>query len=279
MATAVIAVIALVGLALILGRTSLIPTRSLRLWLDECGFVGLPLGALAVVLAVLSLATAGLVAVLVPVPVVSPIAAVAAAAIPVAALDAARTRRRVVADAAWPDIIDAVRMALRAGSALHEALAAASPHVPSLWRESWSHAVSDLAKGMPVVDALLALRRDRAEPIADRVCESLIIASDLGGSELPRVLEELSRAIREELRVRREATARQSWVRHAARLGALAPWVVIVLLSGNADSRAAFSSPAGSALIVGCAGATVVAYIVMTSMGRLPAAPRWVADA
>lgn len=279
MATAVIAVIALVGLALILGRTSVIPTRSLRLWLDECGFAGLPLGALAVVLAVLSLATAGLVAVLVPVPVVSPIAAVAAAAIPVAALDAARTRRRVVADAAWPDIIDAVRMALRAGFALHEALAAASPHVPSLWRESWSHTVSDLAKGMPVVDALLALRRDRAEPIADRVCESLIIASDLGGSELPRVLEELSRAIREELRVRREATARQSWVRHAARLGALAPWVVIVLLSGNADSRAAFSSPAGSALIVGCAGATVVAYIVMTSMGRLPAAPRWVADA
>lgn len=278
MVASVIALVAIVGIVLVARPSLSLRIRPLRSWLDECGFAGVSLGALALVMAVVALVVAGVVAAVVPIPVVTPIAAIAGLALPLAALDAARTRRRVAAESTWPEIIDTIRMALRAGAPLHESLAAALGHVPADWRPAWTDVVSDLARGASVGDALGALRRARAEPIADRVCETLIITADLGGADLPRVLEELARSVRDDLRARADATARQSWVRHAARLGSLAPWVVIVMLSGQAENRAAFASPAGAALIIGCAGATVVAYIVMTAMGRLPTPPRWVSD-
>jgi tight adherence protein B len=51
------------------------------------------------------------------------------------------------------------------------------------------------------------------------------------------------------------------------------------MLGSRPENREAFASPAGTALLVGCAGATLVAYIVMSAMGRLPEQPRWVTDA
>ncbi|MEN9740342.1 MAG: hypothetical protein RLZ72_608 [Actinomycetota bacterium] len=250
----------------------------LRRWLDECGLHRISVGTIAVALAVLAVTVAAIVSVLVPIPVLAPLAGVAGLAIPIATLDAARTRRRVLAESRWPDVIDAIRMAIRSGVPLHEALESVVAQVPTDWRVAWNDATSSLARGASVANALMRLRATLAEPIADRVCESIIIATEMGGTELPRVLEELARSTREEIRIRREATSRQSWVRHAARLGAAAPWLVVVLLGSRPENRTAFTSAAGVSLLVACAGATVVAYIVMTAMGRLPEARRWVRD-
>lgn len=278
MDVAIILAVAVAGIAIMVSPRVPGTARPLRLWLDECGFSGVSPGVLALVLTVLALVVAGVVSVVVPIPVLGPIAAVAGIAIPIAALDAARTRRRAVAEARWPDIIDSMRMALRAGAPLHESFAAASAQVPSEWSGSWGRAVSELARGASTDSVLLSFRAERAEPIADRVCESIAIASEVGGTELPRVLEELARSVRDDVRLRREATSRQAWVRNAARLGSCAPWVVVVMLGSRPENREAFASAAGSALLIACAGATVVAYVVMTAMGRLPEPPRWVRD-
>lgn len=278
MVATVLALIASTGVGLIVVPSNERVTRPLRAWLDDAGLAGIPAGAIALTLLTLAVVCSGLVAALVPIPALAPLAGVAGIAIPIAVLDAARTRRWAVATAAWPDIIDSVRMALRSGVALHEAMSAASPQVPVDWRQSWNRAVTDLARGTATVDALRLFRASRADPIADRVCDSISIAHELGGAELPRVLEELARSIRDEIRLRREASARQSWVRHAARLGSVAPWVVVVLLGGRPENRDVFASAAGTALLVGCAGATVVAYVLMIAIGRLPEPERWVSD-
>ena len=278
MAVAVIVLVALVGAGIL--ATPSLPRieRPLRAWLDECGLAGIPVGVVAVVLVAVALVVSGIVSVVVPIAVMAPIALVASLAIPIAVLDSARTRRRTVAQSRWPDIIDSIRMALRAGTSLGDAFSAAATQVPREWSVPWGRAVTDLNRGAPVDDVILSLRREFAEPIADRVCDAILIAHELGGTELPRVLEELARAVRDDIRLRREATSRQSWVRHAARLGSAAPWVLVVLLGSRAENRDAFSSPAGTSLLVACAGATVVAYIVMTALGRLPDPARWVVD-
>lgn len=278
MVTAVLITVAVSGIVILANPRQLGLSVSLRGWLDECGLARIPIGAIALTLLVVALVVAGIVAFVLPIPVLAPLAGLAGIAIPVAALDASRTRRRTVAESTWPDIIDAVRMAIRSGVPLHDALATAESQVPRDWRASWNRAVVDLARGTSIHAALTALRAERAEPIADRVCETIIIAEEMGGTELPRVLEELARSVRDDVRLRREATARQSWVRHAARLGAIAPWAVVVMLGSRTENREAFASPAGTALLVGCAGATVVAYIVMTALGRLPESTRWVSD-
>lgn len=278
MATAVIALIALAGVVFIVSPSVPRFERPMRAWLDECGLAGIPLGVIVVVLLAVALTVSGVVAVLVPIAVLAPIALVASLAIPIAALDAARSRRRTIAQSRWPDVIDTMRMAFRAGSSLPESFQAAQAQVPREWQAVWSIAVSDLLRGSEIEPVVRRLRAELAEPIADRVCDAILVAHELGGTELPRILEELARSVRDDVRLRREATSRQSWVRHAARLGSAAPWVLVVLLGSRPENRHAFSGPAGTALLVACAGATVVAYIVMTAMGRIPDAPRWVTD-
>ncbi|MFM6967409.1 MAG: type II secretion system F family protein [Microbacteriaceae bacterium] len=278
MATAVIALIALAGVVVIVSPATPRLERPLRAWLDECGLAGISLGSVVVVLVALALTVSGVVAVLVPIAVLAPIALVASLAIPIAALDAARSRRRTIAQSRWPDVIDTMRMSLRAGASLPDAFHAAQAQVPREWQAAWSTGVSGLVRGAGIESVVRVLRAELAEPIADRVCDALVIAHELGGTELPRILEELARSARDDVRLRREATSRQSWVRHAARLGSAAPWVLVVLLGSRPENRDAFSGQAGTALLVACAGATVVAYIVMTALGRIPEAPRWVID-
>jgi len=252
---------------------------TLRQWLDECGLASVSWGVIAVSIVSIVLVAVGVVSVLVPIPVVAPIAGVASVAIPIAIMDSSRSRRRRAATAAWPGVIDAIRMALRAGLPVHDAIRAAHTQVPVGWSAAWSDAVTLASAGTPMDRVLRELRRELADPIGDRLCETIEIALEVGGTELPTVLDELARSIRAEQLIRREAVARQSWVKHAARLGSVAPWIVVVMLATRPDARDAFSSAAGASLLVACAGATVVAFVMMSALGRLPDPPRWAVDA
>jgi tight adherence protein B len=77
--------------------------------------------------------------------------------------------------------------------------------------------------------------------------------------------------------VRREITARQSWIRVAAGIGAAAPWVVVVLLSMRPEAAAAYESSAGVLLIIGGLSLSVLAYNIMIRIGRLQPEKRWFA--
>lgn len=279
MGLALILIPAVLGIALLgttPGRWRLI---SVRQWLDECGLSSVSSGVIGVGLVAVVLAVVGVASILVPIPVVAPLAGVASVAVPLAVLDSARSRRRRSAAAAWPNVIDAIRMALRAGLPVHDAIKAAHSHLPTQWREAWSESTMNAAVGTPLTEVLRDLRRELADPIGDRLCETIETSLEVGGTELPVVLDELARSVRAEQLIRRDAVARQSWVKHAARLGSAAPWIVVVMLATRADARDAFSSAAGASLLVACAGATVVAFAVMSALGRLPDPPRWSVDA
>jgi tight adherence protein B len=276
---ALILIPAVFGIALLVatpGRWRLI---SVRQWLDECGLSAVSSSVIAVGIVAVVLAIVGVASILVPIPVVAPLAGVAAVAVPLAVLDSARSRRRRSAAAAWPNVIDAIRMALRAGLTVHDAIRAAHSHLPAQWRDAWTESTMNAAVGTPLTQVLRDLRRELADPIGDRLCETIETSLEVGGTELPVVLDELARSVRAEQLIRRDAVARQSWVKHAARLGSAAPWIVVVMLATRADARDAFSNVAGASLLVACAGATVVAFAVMSALGRLPDPPRWSVDA
>jgi tight adherence protein B len=91
---------------------------------------------------------------------------------------------------------------------------------------------------------------------------------------LGRVLRTLAAFLREDLAVRKEVEARQSWTVVAARVAAAAPWIVLVLVASRPQGRAAFDSVQGMVVLVGGALATVVGYRMMLALGRLPEEPR-----
>lgn len=268
-----------IGIALLVIPRGVRRSRSVRTWFDEAGLAGVPLAVIGAVLATVALIAGALTATVIPLPSVAPLGFVVGCGVPIVALASARDRRRQRARALWPDVIDSIRVALRSGSTLTDAMIAASAMVPKEWRVAWTELEVNLRRGSDVDTALRRLQRALADPIADRVVEAIVVAREFGGTELPAVLTELGRSVRRESAMRREAQSRQSWVRHAATLGVVSPWIVLALLASRPENREAYSTAAGTILIVASAGATVVAYVAMRALGTLREPARWLIGA
>jgi len=278
---AVVACGVLLGLGISL---VVIPARTrrqsrVRYWFDEAGLAGVPLTVICVVMATVAVIASALAAMTIPLPSIVPLGFVVGCGVPIVALASARNRRRQRARALWPDVIDSIRVALRSGSTLADAVTAAATIVPREWRTAWTELESNLRRGSDVDSAMRRLQRALADPIADRVVESIVVAREYGGTALPAVLAELGRSVRRESAMRHEVQSRQSWVRHAATLGVVSPWIVLALLSSKPENREAYSTIAGTLLIVVSAGVTAVAYFVMRALGSIREPARWLIGA
>ncbi len=268
-----------IGIALLILPRGVRRPRSVRTWFDEAGLAGVPLAIIGAVMTTVAMIAGALTATVIPLPSVAPLGFVVGCGVPIVALASARDRRRQRARALWPDVIDSIRVALRSGATLTDAMIAASAMVPKEWRVAWTELEVNLRRGSDVDTALRRLQRALADPIADRVVEAIVVAREFGGTELPAVLTELGRSVRRESAMRREAQSRQSWVRHAATLGVVSPWIVLALLVSRPENREAYSTAAGTILIVASAGTTVVAYVAMRALGTLREPARWLIGA
>lgn len=171
---------------------------------------------------------------------------------------------------AWPDVIDGLVSAVRAGMSLPEAVAAVGDRGPAVVRPVFEQFAADYRATGRFGESLNRMRDSLRDPVADRIVEALLAARDVGGSDLGRMLRTLSDFVRQDLRLRGEAEARRSWTVNGARLAIAAPWIVLLLLSTRPDAAAAYKTPAGMVVIVGCAGACTIAYALMSKIGRLP---------
>ncbi|SNC72016.1 tight adherence protein B [Kytococcus aerolatus] len=193
-----------------------------------------------------------------------------AAVLPWAALSQTAARRRSRLRDAWPDCVDHVASAVRAGMALPEALAQLAVRGPEELRPAFAGFAHDYRATGRFHVSLDALRDRLADPVADRLVESLRIAREVGGSDLGVVLRTLSAFLREEAQTRAEIEARQSWTVNAARLGLAAPWIVLAMLATRGDSLTAYGTPTGAAVLLGGGVISVGAYLLMLRLGRLP---------
>lgn len=183
---------------------------------------------------------------------------------------AGRARARVVEmRRAWPDVVDALVSGIRSGAGLAELLSDLGADGPQALRPQFAAFASDYRADGRFDHALTRLKDRCADPVADRIVEALRLARDVGGNDLSVLLRDLGVLLREDARVRGELEARQSWTVNAARLGVAAPWLVLVVISSQAQAGAAYSTPQGMAVLGAGAVASVVAYLVMLRIGRL----------
>jgi tight adherence protein B len=198
-----------------------------------------------------------------------------AALLPNAVLGWRIRSRRQANRLAWPDVVDHLVGATRAGLGLPESLAALAESGPAQFRGSFRDFARDYESTGLFGVALDDLKTRLADPVADRILETLRMARDVGGTELPSVLRSLSALLRQEQALRAEVEARQSWIVNAARIGVAAPWIVLVLLSTRPEAAAAYSSPGGLVLLGIGVVVTLAAYRIMIRIGRLPEPRRW----
>lgn len=171
---------------------------------------------------------------------------------------------------AWPDAVDHIASGVRAGMSLPESLIAVADRGPESLRPAFAAFGRHYESSGRFGDALDQLKASLADPTGDRVVESLRLAREVGGGDLGRLLRSVSSFLRDDLRLRGEVEARQSWTVAAARLAAAAPWIVLALVSFQPGAFAQYASATGGVIIVVGGFVSVVSYRLMVRLGRLP---------
>ncbi|HWL37248.1 MAG TPA: type II secretion system F family protein [Frankiaceae bacterium] len=197
-----------------------------------------------------------------------------AAAAPFTLVRSRRRKRAVELREVWPEVVDNLASAVRAGLALPEAVSQLATRGPELLRPAFARFAADYRATGRFADCLDRLEDALADPVGDRVVESLRMAREVGGTDLGRLLRTLSAFLREDARTRAELETRQGWTVGAARLALAAPWLLLLLLASRPAAVEAYASGAGAMVLLGGGATSMAAYRLMLRIARLPAERR-----
>ncbi|MDQ1710337.1 MAG: tight adherence protein [Frankiaceae bacterium] len=185
-----------------------------------------------------------------------------------------RRQRTIELRELWPDVVDNLASAVRAGLSLPEAVAQVAVRGPQQLRPAFSGFAEDYRATGRFGECLDRLKVALADPTGDRIVESMRVAREVGGSDLGRLLRTLSQFLREDARTRAELETRQGWTVGAARLALAAPWIVLAMLALRPETVAAYDSPVGVMVLFGGAAGSFAAYRIMLRIAALPAESR-----
>lgn len=238
--------------------------------LTQAGWGQVAVPRLALISTVLGILGGAAVLALTAVPALGVLGAVAGAYLPLALVRARARRRRKQLRDVWPDVVDNISSAVRAGMALPESLSQLAIRGPEELRPVFADFAQDYRSTGRFHECLDALKVRLSDPVADRLIESLRIAREVGGTDLGHLLRTLSTFLREDARTRAELEARQSWTVNAARLALAAPWIVLLMLATRGQSLEAYREPAGVMILLFGGLVSVGAYQIMRRIGHLP---------
>lgn len=243
--------------------------------LVQAGMARVGLGTIIVVSLILGIAATAVVFAVVPIVAVAGAAGILVLCLPFAVVVwRARSQRRATR-VVWPDVVDQLVSAVRSGLALPDSVVTLAHSGPPVIRAAFAEFERDYRMTGAFADSLDRLKDRLADPVADRIIETLRMSREVGGNELTTVLRNLAAYLRQDAAIRAEVEARQSWIVNAARLGVAAPWIVLVLLSSRPEAAQAYNSPAGIVVIAVGLALSIVAYRLMIGIGRLPEERRW----
>ncbi|HEY1133204.1 MAG TPA: type II secretion system F family protein [Nocardioides sp.] len=238
--------------------------------LQRAGLAHVSPSSLLVLCGVLGLAVAFALQLLTRTAPVAVVMGLLAAYLPVALVGArARSRQAEFADV-WPDAVDNLASAVRAGLSLPDALVALGERGPEPLRPAFAAFALDYQVTGRFADCLDRLKERLADPVGDRVVEGLRIAREVGGGELGRLLRNLSGYLRDDARLRSEMASRQAWTVNGARLAVAAPWLVLLMMAFQGDVIQRYATPTGTVILVVGALVCVASYRLMMWIGRLP---------
>lgn len=239
------------------------------------GLAHVPFGVIVAACLVLAVVAGAIAAGVFGIPVLALTAAVLGGLLIPAVIRTRAMRRRIANRGLWPDVVDHLLASVRAGMPLPEAVAGLAVLGPPATRPAFAAFAADYRRSGNFAAGLDRLKQQLADPTADRILETLRMAREVGGTELPVVLRGLSNSLREDAALREEVRARQSWIRNAARLGVAAPWLLLAVLATKPETIEAYDSQAGTVLIMVGVAVSLLAYRLMIALGRLPEERRW----
>ena len=195
----------------------------------------------------------------------------ASPALPAASYRVRRVQRRAAAQESWPRIIEEIRMLTSSlGRSVPQALFEAGRAAPESLRPAFEAARREWLLSTDFARTVRVLKAGLADPTADAACETLLVAHEVGGTDLDRRLEALIEDRVLDVQGRKDARSRQAGVRFARRFTLLVPFGMALVGMSIGNGRAAYATPFGQVMVVLGIAAVVGCWVWA---GRLLALP------
>ena len=194
---------------------------------------------------------------------------------PLAAYRGRRRRRLAEAAEAWPRILEELRLEIGSlGRSVPQALFEAGRRVPEEWRASFSAAEREWLLTTDFHRTASILKERLADPTADAVCETLIVAHEIGGSDVDARLADLIEDRVLDLQGRKDAISRQAGLRFARRFVLIVPLGMAAAGMAIGTGRSAYGTAGGQLAVVTAVASVALCWLWSSRLMRLPEEPR-----
>ncbi|MEI7540437.1 MAG: type II secretion system protein F [Actinomycetes bacterium] len=189
-------------------------------------------------------------------------------------LNSKKTHKQAELIAVWPEVIDHLMSGIQSGLSLSESLVGLATRGPEILRPAFVDFRNSLFQHGNLEKSIEELKNLFNHHGSDQIFEALLISKALGGSELLAILRTLGDFLRQDLALRKEIEVKHGWIKNSAHMSAVAPWILLLLLSTQPSTAIAFSTPTGGFILLTGLVMTAIAYLWMNRLGRLPQTPR-----
>jgi tight adherence protein B len=194
-----------------------------------------------------------------------------AATYPAVSYRARRRRRRQRTAEAWPRMIE--EMALLTGSlgrSIPQALFEVGARGPEEMRASFAAAQREWLLTTDFGRTVSVLKARLADATADAACETLLVAHEIGGTDLERRLAALVDDRMADVQGRKDALAQQAGVRFARRFVLIVPVGMALAGLSIGNGREAFRTPAGQVAALLAVLVVIACWLWSGRIMRLP---------
>jgi tight adherence protein B len=247
------------------------PRRRIGDWLAQAGLDDVEPGQFVAVVAVLFLAGAVLAYALFGGVLPALVSGLFAATFPVASYRARRERRRTEARDSWPRLIEELRLQTGSlGRSIPQGLFEVGRRAPEELRPAFDAAERQWLLSTDFSRTAAVLKARMADATADATLETLLVAHEVGGSDVDRRLAALAEDRVQDLQGRKDALARQAGVRFARRFVLIVPLGMTLAGLSIGTGRQAYQSAGGQVAVA--AGLLMVAgcWLWAGRLMRLP---------
>ena len=240
-------------------------------WLVQAGLEDVRLAEFAGVMAVLFVAGGvlafALFASLLPALVIGGFAAT----YPLASYRARRQRARRRAGEAWPRMIEEVALLTGSlGRSVPQAVFEVGAGSPEEMRPAFEAAHREWLVSTDFARTVAVLKARLADATADAACETLLVAHEVGGTDLDRRLAALVDDRIAHLQGRKDAAAKQAGVRFARRFVLFVPFGMALAGLSIGNGRQAYGTPGGQLGVVLALAMVIACWLWSGRIMRLP---------
>jgi tight adherence protein B len=182
-----------------------------------------------------------------------------------------RLRRREQARDAWPRLLEELRLqVVSVGRSVPQALIEVGERAPEELRPAFAAAAREWHRSTDLDRALDVLKAQLADPAADAVCETLLVAHEVGGRDVDRRLRELIGDRTTDVQQRRDARAKQAGARFARSFVLVVPVGMALVGLAIGDGRAAYATSGAQALVLVAIAGIAACWLWAGRLLRLP---------